>query len=223
MEITINALEQYLGNVPMFPLPQIVFFPHTVLPLHIFEPRYRQMIRDVRAEGLPIVMGHIPTDRRLDPHGRPEILPIAGAGFMTACEELPDGRFLIELSGISRVRVLEEHDPVKMYRTVVAQIVDEIAAPAAVVDDLRNTLDVLVLSLTQENAKVGAYLQNLMARAGSPGAVADTLASAVVSEPTVRQSLLEDPHVEARLRSVTTRLAELLAIAAQPKVDTPLN
>lgn len=207
----------------MFPLPQIVFFPHTTLPLHIFEPRYRQMIRDIREHGWPLVMGNLPESRTFDSAGQPEVLPIAGVGFMTQCEELPDGRFLIELSGIARVRITHEHPQNKLYRTVAVQLLEESDESFEEADELMNTLQVLILSLTQHNGKVGEFLQLMIQRAESPGAVADSLLSALVTDRDVRQAMLEETDVMTRLQAAVQRLAELLAIAARPKPNSPLN
>ncbi|MEZ4460468.1 MAG: LON peptidase substrate-binding domain-containing protein [bacterium] len=223
METLLQALAQYMGEIPMFPLPQIVFFPHTILPLHIFEPRYRQMIRDMRDQGLPIVMGNVKPGQVVDAQGRPEVFPVAGVGFMTKCEELPDGRFLVELDGLARVEILEEHDTQKLYRLVkVALRPDEDDDPTQAQERLE-TLQVLVMSLGQQNERVGGYLQQLLRKAPTPSAAADSIAAAIVSDPSVRQSLLEETSVLKRLDVVVSRMAELLALAARADKGTPLN
>lgn len=223
MEFTLETLQRHLKKMPMFPLPQIVFFPHTTLPLHIFEPRYRQMIRDVREHGWPIVMGNLPENRTFDEFGRPAVLPVAGVGFMSQCEELPDGRFLIELTGVARVRIVEEHPPQALYRTVAVELLEESDADFEETTELLNTLQVLILSLTQHNGKVGEYLQLMVQRAPSPGAAADALLAALVTDRDLRQTMLEQTDDITRLDAAVNRLAELLAIAARPKSDSPLN
>jgi Lon protease-like protein len=85
--------------LPVFPLPNTVFFPRTTLPLHIFEPRYRQMLTDVQqGNGLVVVaMSH--GDRFHD---------VATVGRLGTVERFDDGRSNIELSGLYRVRIEEE-------------------------------------------------------------------------------------------------------------------
>lgn len=223
METLIEALAQFVGEMPMFPLPQMVFFPHTLLPLHIFEPRYREMIQDVRKGGLPIAMGNLTLRRSLDADGRLEVAEVAGAGFMTRCEELPDGRFLIELSGVARVKITSERPSGRLYRVVAVEILNDEPGDDDRTQERLDTLQVLVISLAQHNERVGQYLQHLLRTADSPAAAADAVANAIVTEPKLRQALMEELNVEKRLDTVLGRMAELLALAAHADDDTPLN
>ena len=120
------ALEAHLQCLPTFPLPGIVLFPHTILPLHIFEPRYRHMVRDARDGNLPIVMAQI--DANAPPPRPGESAPVhdvAGVGVMRSIAELPDGRFLIELEGRARVRFLDELPQDKPYRRFRCELLGE--------------------------------------------------------------------------------------------------
>ncbi len=95
-------------NIPLFPLPNLVLFPGIKVPLHIFEPRYRQMVADVR-EGRGIVgMVLLKGNWERDYYGNPEIFGIGCAGKIERLEDLPDGRFNLILSGLSEFRVLRE-------------------------------------------------------------------------------------------------------------------
>ena len=79
------------------------------------------------------------------------------------------------------------------------------------------------MSLSQQNERVGDYLQQLLRKAPTPSAAADSLAAAIVSDPAMRQSLLEESSVLKRLDVVVGRMAELLALAARAEKGTPLN
>ena len=108
----------FSGQVPIFPLPNVVFFPGTKLPLHIFEPRYRQMVKDVhRGEGLISVV-LLDRTRKIEPEEvrRPPVHAIAGLGRVTRVEPLPNGFFNVDLFGLVRVRILEEIESSKPYR-----------------------------------------------------------------------------------------------------------
>src|SRR6185436_16317400 len=83
--------------VPLFPLPNVFLYPGCVMPLHIFEPRYRQMIEDQLDGPGQIVMGTVPSEHAADLDGAPPVRPIAGLGEIFRHERLPDGRFLIWL------------------------------------------------------------------------------------------------------------------------------
>jgi len=102
--------------VPVFPLPNVFLFPGCVMPLHVFEPRYRQMIEDLLDRPGRLVLGTQIEDA-CDAEGRPAILPVGGLGEIGRHERLPDGRFLIWLIGLARVR-LEEVPSEHPYRQV---------------------------------------------------------------------------------------------------------
>lgn len=86
---------------PIFPLPNVVLFPHTFLPLHVFEPRYRGMVADALAGRRLITM--VLAHEVRPPGARPSIHPIGSLGRIEVAERLEDGRFDIVLRGIARV------------------------------------------------------------------------------------------------------------------------
>lgn len=98
-------------RVPIFPLAGALLFPRTQLPLHIFEPRYREMVRDALGGEKLIVMVQ-PRDEE-EP---PAIFDIGCLGRIVGSEELDDGRFNIVLEGVGRVRILSEADVTTPYR-----------------------------------------------------------------------------------------------------------
>ena len=85
------------ARLPLFPLPNVVLFPHALLPLHIFEDRYRAMMRDILAGERFLAMGLI-AEREPDDE-RPAVAPIAGVGEVVMAHELPDGRFNLVVRG----------------------------------------------------------------------------------------------------------------------------
>jgi Lon protease-like protein len=121
--------------VPVFPLPNVYLFPGCVMPLHIFEPRYRAMIEDLLDRPGRLVMGTI-LDGKSDGDGNPPVLSIGGLGEIGRHERLPDGRFLIWLVGLGRVRI-EEVDSRHAYRQVRAEPLQEIPVLPALEPDLR--------------------------------------------------------------------------------------
>ena len=102
-------------RIPIFPLPNVVLFPQVFLPLHIFEPRYRQMVADaIDGERLiGMVLLREGWQRHASPN--PPIFPIGCAGRITHVASLPDGRYNIVLRGVDRFRVLDE-DQSRAYR-----------------------------------------------------------------------------------------------------------
>jgi Lon protease-like protein len=111
---------------PIFPLESVVLVPGALLPLHVFEPRYRAMIRDVVAENGMLAMamparGHVAS---LD--GSPPVHPVIGLGRIVSSEEHPDGRWTILLEGVARMRIEEELPPTHEYRRVRASPLPDI-------------------------------------------------------------------------------------------------
>ena len=94
--------------VPIFPLPTVVFFPKTYLPLHIFEPRYREMIQDASAEGNCIGMALLKDGWEDQYENEPPIYPIGCVGRIISSHKLSDGRYNIVLQGLHRCTYSEQ-------------------------------------------------------------------------------------------------------------------
>jgi len=95
--------------IPIFPLPNVVLFPQVMLPLHIFEPRYRQMVRDTQNKTPPLIgMALLRGDWQEQYEGNPDIFSIGCAGEIVRVAPLPDGRFNILLQGLRRYHIREE-------------------------------------------------------------------------------------------------------------------
>src|SRR3954462_2326372 len=106
MSSGLRDLGPALSALPLFPLPTVLF-PGAMLPLHIFEPRYRAMIRDALDTHRALAVVLITDPNTLDEHGHPVIAEIAGAGVIVDHAELPSGRFNILVRGRARVRLEE--------------------------------------------------------------------------------------------------------------------
>jgi hypothetical protein len=91
--------------VPVFPLPDVVLFPHALLPLHIFEPRYRSLVEDALRSDRLIAMALLKPGWEGDYHGNPAVHPVACAGIVEDETRLPDGRYNIRLRGLTRIEV----------------------------------------------------------------------------------------------------------------------
>lgn len=95
-------------RIPLFPLPNVVFFPKTYLPLHVFEPRYRQMVADAAAGGQCIGMALLKEGWEEQYDGNPPIFSVGCVGRLARIQTLPDGRSNILLQGLERYEVNEE-------------------------------------------------------------------------------------------------------------------
>jgi Lon protease-like protein len=94
--------------IPVFPLPNFVLFPGVQVPLHIFEPRYREMVADVATGHRTIGMMMLKGDYERDYHAFPDLYEIGCAGRITDLTKLDDGRFNLVLEGLAEFRVVRE-------------------------------------------------------------------------------------------------------------------
>src|SRR6266496_3253962 len=109
-------LSDFGGIARLFPLPNLVLFPHVMQPLHIFEPRYRQMTADALDSDRLIALALLQPGWEANYDGKPAIQGIACLGRIAAEQCLDDGRYNILLRGLSRVRIVEESPTGKLYR-----------------------------------------------------------------------------------------------------------
>lgn len=96
------------SKIPVFPLPNVVLFPKTYLPLHIFEPRYRQMVDDAILGGQCIGMALLKDGWETDYYDNPPVFPMGCVGRLVSVQALPDGRSNILLQGLERFEIDEE-------------------------------------------------------------------------------------------------------------------
>jgi Lon protease-like protein len=128
------------STIPLFPLPDVVLFPHMPLPLHVFEPRYRKMTADVMAGHKLIGMTLLKPGWEQDYYGRPPVYPIGCAGVVEECRPLEDGRFNIRLKGVSRFRILSEEGGEPYRLATVESLSDEIGDATALESARRKVL-----------------------------------------------------------------------------------
>ena len=115
-EVAVSELSELPDIIPVFPLPNVVLFPGVQLPLHIFEQRYRAMVRDVVDTDPPLIgMALLRGEWQEQYEGNPQVFPIGCVGKVAKTVPLPDGRFNILLQGLREYHIQEEfHD--KSYR-----------------------------------------------------------------------------------------------------------
>ena len=193
---------------PIFPLPDLTFFPHTLLPLHIFEARYRAMVMDCLARDKRMIVVGLKPGYEAAYDGKPAVQEIAGMGRIVQCERLATGRFNILLKGESRVRIERELPADTLYRLVAATPLSETGADRPPVSALVSRVTGRCLDILRAVNRPTADLEASLAGA-APGSLCDQIGSAVVPEATVRQELLEELDVERRLSRLASVLDDL--------------
>jgi Lon protease-like protein len=200
-------------RIPIFPLPDVVLFPHTLLPLHVFEPRYREMVRDCLAGDRRLATALLRPGWESDYYGRPPVFPIAGAGEIIQHEELADGRFNILLRGTMRVGILQELPAEQSYRVVRARPLPD-RYPTGGQDVLApriERLKVFYLRLLAEVQKGQGEVAKIFSGVKDPGIISDRMAGAAIPDAEIRQQVLEAVDVSARLALVQDHLIKVLA------------
>jgi Lon protease-like protein len=188
--------------IPLFPLPNVVFFPRMPLPLHVFEPRYREMVRDALRGPRLIGMALLRGEWQADYAGRPPIFATGTVGQIVRIDELPDGRFNIVLRGLKTFRIREELAPTHAYREARVAWRDD-------VDDEITTAvrDVLVRAVHRYLALLGRPADpSTLDRDVGDAAYVNFFAQHLELDPLERQALLEETSTSAR----AARLVDVL-------------
>jgi uncharacterized protein len=199
--------------LPLFPLPNVVLFPNVFLPLHIFEPRYREMVADAIDTDRLIGMVLLRPGWEHDYEGRPPVYPIGCSGVITHLERLQDGRFNLVLRGVERFRIVEEEWS-RSYRRASVDPVREL--PLA--DDDR-------AAIRASRAKLEGLLTSKVADPGVPAAMPDedlvnALAQYLDFEPLEKQALLERPCLRSRAAALVELLEMKVMAARTPGAST---
>ena len=189
--------------LPIFPLPNVVLFPNVFLPLHIFEPRYREMVASALSADRMIGMVLLRPGWEHDYEGRPAIYSVGCSGVITHAEQLQDGRYNIVLRGVERFRIVHEDTSLSFRRAQIESLSDG-ALTASDRVEVRNSRARLESLLTPAVEKAGADPR--MPSAMSDEDLINALAQYLGLEPLEKQALLEQPC----LRSRATSLVELL-------------
>ncbi|MBT8491610.1 MAG: LON peptidase substrate-binding domain-containing protein [Deltaproteobacteria bacterium] len=208
-----------LSELPIFPLPGAVLFPGALLPLHVFEPRYVEMIGDVIAGDHFLAIANLDEDHEADELGRPAVYPIATIGSVVSSQELPDNRFGVLLHGRDRIRIERELPPEKLYRKVVATVLDDteaVESSAPLIPQLVALCDQLSMHFDEG----GDQLRELVRATDEPAALADSIASALVNESVDRQKFLENLDPSSRLSELVGHVSGLL-VALKPRSEMP--
>ncbi len=195
----------------LFPLPDLVLFPHALLPLHIFEPRYRQMTADALAgDGLVTMVQIRPAPEGCPPWAEPvPIMDVGCLGKIVEHERLSDGRFNIVLLGWKRVRLNREKSTPKLYRIADAEILED-QESGATLASRRSELVGLFHNLSEELQWLNDDFRKLLKSSVSLGVLSDVIANALKLPSQVKQALLSEPHVEHRVEALCTILRHIV-------------
>ncbi len=214
-----ERMTQAADALKVFPLPSAVLFPHSVIPLHIFEPRYRDMVRDALGADRVVALAQLEPGWEPRYGGRPAMQRMMCAGLIIWHDALPDGRYNILLQGVCRARLVSELPAQHLYREARVELLPDPPFSGPEEEQLRQAIFELVGRVPP------AFSEGLVpavARA-TGGALADVVAAAIIPEPERRQALLAELDVRYRLQAVTDEVGELIARLQPMRPSGPLN
>ena len=199
-------------RIPVFPLPNVVLFPKTYLPLHIFEPRYREMVREAVAGHQCIGMALLKDGWEANYYGNPPLYPIGCVGRLVSVQPLPDGRFAILLLGLERC-LIEESFYDRSYREARIALKPDLPGEA-LPTSLRAEVERLLSESPQPQQQRRGWLEVL--RAGvADDILVNSLASLLDLTPIEKQFLLEAETLHQRSR----RLCDLIHFKQHERAD----
>jgi Lon protease-like protein len=213
----VDALSgQDLERLPIFPLPEAALFPGVLLPLHVFEPRYRALVKDALAARGILAVARLKPGFESDYAGRPPVFEVCGAGVIVDHLAHPDGRYHITLRGLSRVRILEELSYELSYRLVRGELLFDAPADRALSAALETKISSLWTTLAPKLPEALRDLTVVTRGADGAGRYSDLLAGAIVGDADTSQSLLSELDPCERLRTLAERLQTLADALAPP-------
>jgi Lon protease-like protein len=213
--------------LPLFPLPNVVLFPNVFLPLHIFEPRYREMVADAIDSDRMIGMVLLKAGWEHEYDGSPSVYPIGCSSVITHVERLDDGRYNIVLRGVERFRILEENYERRYRRALIEPLAERTLAAEdrASLRHQRSRLEVLLAPSIDRDL---GQTQSARANASAPGPdpmipagmadeeLVNALAQYLDLEPIEKQALLEREGLRSRAESLVELLEMKLMLGRTP-------
>jgi Lon protease-like protein len=200
-----------LAALPIFPLSGIALFPEMLLPLHVFEPRYRALTRDALAGRGILAIAQLRPGFEANYQGRPPVYDICGAGVIMEHRKYDDDRYDIVLRGLSRVRILEELPSTRSYRLVRGELAPDRPADPALSLAFEAEIGALWRELAPSLPSQLRALKSVVRDAGEPGAYADRVGALFAGDPALMEALLGELDPCERLRHIIGRLKELEA------------
>jgi Lon protease-like protein len=216
-----------LEAMPLFPLPGVVLFPRAILPLHIFEERYRAMTADALAGQRQIAMALLSPGWESNYQARPAVEPVVCVGTIISHERLPDGRFNLLLRGDMRCRIAREYADAthgqRLYRLARLQPIVESSTLEIDLSHERNRLFALLSDPRWAGIPPTAQIRALFRTAMRTVDIADLIAFHLLEDVHFKQELLADGDVRRRVSRLISSLTPVDAPVADGSVyDVPL-
>jgi uncharacterized protein len=203
-------LQSFSGRARLFPLPNLILFPHTVQPLHIFEPRYIEMVEEALAADLMIAPVWLQPGWERSYDGRPPVAPVACLGRILSHHRLADGKFNLVVQGLRRAAIRRELPPTRSFRQAEVELLDDFYPSSG--SPRRHQMQQMLVDLTRELLPnpdaLREQFDELLASPSTLGLMTDVFAFGLGLPLTVKQQLLADWNVDRRARVLIEKLRE---------------
>jgi len=190
------------STIPIMALSGVTLFPNALLPLYIFEPRYRQMLDTVLLGDRIFAVGMVRPDT-----GEESIFPVAGAGLVRACVGQADGTSQLILQGIGRVR-FESFPQTEPYLIGHAEPVFTVNDDLDATQKLGAELQEICLGLVSRGIELPEQFARAVGDMKDPAALGDLVAQHLIREPLSAQEVLGETNLPARLRKLVSTLRQ---------------
>jgi Lon protease-like protein len=205
--------QTFCGVVRLFPLPNLVLYPHVMQPLHIFEDRYREMLEDALAGDQLIAMALLDPGWESEYDSRPSVSEFVCLGKVVAHHRLDDGRYNLLLMGIQRARIVNELQPLRSFRQARVELIDDCYDFESSYE--RNKVQERLLTAFRKHlpcaCQLPEQLESLLSSELPLGVLTDLAAYALPIEAEVKQQLLAECHVGRRAEILLSEVEELAA------------
>ena len=192
------------ATLPVMVLPGVTLFPNALLPLHIFETRYRLMLEEALGDCRMLAMA-MPRDKE-----EREVELIAGAGLVRACIRNEDGTSNLILQGVSRVRFSgwEQTEPFRIARI---EPVESSEGDQENIESRVTQLHALCARFKEQGIELPSQFEAYLNQITNIGVITDLVASTLVADSRVRQMLLEEVEIPKRLEKLLAGLRAQLS------------
>ncbi len=206
------AVESFSGKVRLFPLPNLVLFPHVMQPLHIFEPRYRKMLEDALAGDQMVAMALLAPGWETNYEGRPPIHPMACLGRITSHFRLADGTYNVLLLGLRRVKLIYELKSKRRFREAKVEVYEDLYPPQDLeqYDLLRDQLREAFLRILPLLPEAQEQLDQLIETDIPLGMLTDIISYMLDIDLNKKQSLLAEIDVYQRTELLLQYMARAI-------------
>jgi len=209
------------GLVRLFPLPNLVLFPHVIQALHIFEPRYCELLSESLESDHLITMALLVPGWESNYQGKPKLGNVACIGRIISHTPTDDGRHNILIAGLQRARIIEELDASTSFRQARVELIEDFLPPtfSDLTEEYRKTLLGVFRSMIPADAANSKTFSDLLTQQLPLGILTDIIAYAVNLPVATKQKLLGEANVQERYETLVKHLEPFMEGKSQADKD----